>query len=69
MVLVNPVTGWLFRFTGLDPYSAFCRLTGKGRGRDLRRLSRRRTGRDLPNPPDLERSIETARGLLAGGMG
>lgn len=66
-VLVNSLTSWVYRGTGLDAFSLYCRITGRPRGEALRRASRRRTGADLPDPPDREAMVAEARRILSTG--
>jgi hypothetical protein len=64
--LVNPLTGGIYRWTGLDAHTLYCRASGKPRGHVLLGASRRRTGRELPPPPDRGVLLAEARRLLAG---
>lgn len=65
-LLVNRATGLLYRATGLDANTLWCRLSGKGRGHLLRRVTVRRTGRDLPEPPEIDRMLPLVRAALEG---
>jgi hypothetical protein len=60
----RPLRRLLFRTTGLDTRGLSVHLRGRGRGALLRRLSRRRTGADLPPPPDWERVLAEVRARL-----
>ncbi len=64
-LFVNPLTADLFRVSGLDANSLFCRIAGKSRGHVLNRVTVKRTGRDLPVPPDPDDMLRAAREILA----
>lgn len=51
--------GAFYRLTGADPLALALRLRG-GRGAVLRRITRERTGTDLPEPPDLPALVAQA---------
>lgn len=53
--------GSVYRHTGADGYELLCRLRGMRKGRTLDDASRLRTGRPLPDPPDLEATIAEVR--------
>jgi GT2 family glycosyltransferase len=66
-LLVNSLTAGLYRLTGLDANTLACVLAGKPRGRMLNRAALRRTGRELPAPPDFDEALACARRLCGKG--
>jgi glycosyltransferase involved in cell wall biosynthesis len=66
-LLVNSLSAGLFRLTGLDANTLACRLARKAKGHLLRSVTVRRTGRELPAPPDFAEALADARRMLGRG--
>ncbi|MGH0034065.1 MAG: glycosyltransferase family 2 protein [Myxococcota bacterium] len=66
-LLYNGLLRSLCRSTGLDVYSVYCAIRGRGRGWRPRRASLRKTGRALPAPSDLQAMVDDVRSRLGDG--
>jgi glycosyltransferase involved in cell wall biosynthesis len=59
--LINGLTAWVYRLTGIDGYELHERLMGRKRGEWLWDATRKRTGETPPDPPDVSTVLEQIR--------